>query len=79
MNRNISIIPTYNGMDLFNRQEIFNRTIKAIPLQSSLVLFDCSPGIYIDIGFHRVKYKNLNIRSELLLFDVSFIDKIAIF
>lgn len=63
-------------MDLFNRQEIFNRTIKAIPLQSSLVLFDCSPGIYIDIGF-RVKYKNLNIRSKSLLFYV--IDKIAIF
>lgn len=36
-------------MDLFNRQGIFNRTIKAIPAAKPVLLFDCCPETYIGI------------------------------
>lgn len=49
-NRNIPP-PVYSaaGMDLHNRQGIFNRTIKAIPLHQPRSLFDCCPGTVIDM------------------------------
>jgi len=65
----ISIILAYSNIDLFNRQGIFNRTIKAIPLQSrSCSLIAALECIDIDRDFivqnRKIEYSN---RSYLTL------------